>query len=312
MPPPDLGAFQPNVPERVRAITARLLAKRTADRHAAPLELADELESILQELGSASTVDAHPPTRPTRRRRRRLVAGAVCLAVLAAGVLLFAFVRRGEPVGRNIPDGGNVVKPDTAAGAVGLSVRKLEVRHFRPEGKGDRPLGVLGVGSFTARVNDAVTIHGELSEPAYCYLIAYRPDGTEELCFPEEERVRPMKTDRPGYPFEKSGVTYGLNEGAGLMAFVLVASRQPLPAFPEWRQQRGESPWKKTELPALGVIWRFDGRELLAVTADDQTGTRGKGRELHGTGALGELLDWLRQGPEVETVAAVAFTVLPP
>jgi hypothetical protein len=308
-PPPDVGALQPNVPERVRAVTARLLAKQPASRYATPLDLADELARVLQEPGSPSTGDEHPPARLARRRRLRLVAGAVFLAVLAAGVLLFAFAHRGEPVARDLPDHGNVVQPDPAEGAIRLSVRRLDVQHFRPEGKGDRPLGILGVRSFTARVNDAVTIHGELSEPAYCYLIAYRPDGTEELCLPKDEITPPSPTFRPRYPFREQGMTYGLNEGHGLMAFVLVASRRALPAYDEWKELHGPSPWKSAETPP-GVVWRYDGHELLAFTEDDSTGTRGKGRELRGTGALGPLLAWFQQAPDVETVAAIAFPVI--
>jgi hypothetical protein len=107
----------------------------------------------------------------------------------------------------------------------------------------------------------------------------------------------------------KPDETYGLDEGEGLMAFALVASRQPLPAYAEWRQQRGDSPWRKADAQR-DVVWRYDGRELLAVTPDEPGGARAKGRKLGDAGPLAELLGWLRQAPEVEAVAAVAFPVL--
>jgi hypothetical protein len=59
------------------------------------------------------------------------------------------------------------------------------------------------------------------------------------------------------------------------------------------------------------VVWRYDGLALLAVTADDPAGARGKGRPLADAGPLGELIDWLKVAPDVETVAAVAFPVRP-
>ena len=80
----------------------------------------------------------------------------------------------------------------------------------------------------------------ELAAPAYCYLIAYPPDGTEELTFPEPQQQNepPPLTDRPRYPSVSVGVEIGLNEGPGLHAFVLVARSKPLPPYAEWRRQR--------------------------------------------------------------------------
>ena len=51
--------------------------------------------------------------------------------------------------------------------------------------------GILGRNSFTAREDDDVTVQAELSEPAYSYLIAFRPDGTDELCDPDDEDAPP-------------------------------------------------------------------------------------------------------------------------
>jgi hypothetical protein len=191
-----------------------------------------------------------------------------------------------------------------------LAVRKLEVHHLARAGRFDRPRGVLGVGSFAARRGDGVTVRGELSVPAYCYLIAYRPDGTDDVCFPEDGQTPPPPTDRPGYPSVRPEVSYGLEEGEGLMAFALVVSRRRLPAYAEWRRQRGACPWGKAACPPE-VVWRYDGHHLLAATPDDPDGLREKGRKRGDAGPLPELLDWLRQAPDVEVVAGVAFPVLP-
>ena len=42
-----------------------------------------------------------------------------------------------------------------------------------------RRSGVLGRTSFATHEDDDVMVQAELSEPAYSYLIAFRPDGTD-------------------------------------------------------------------------------------------------------------------------------------
>jgi hypothetical protein len=99
----------------------------------------------------------------------------------------------------------------------------------------------------------------------------------------------------------------GLNEGLGLHAFVLVARSNPLPAYEAWRNQQGESPWKKSDALA-GVVWRPDGTALRAHTVKDPE-ARGKGREARGVGELPRLVAWLQQRTEAKAVSAVAFAV---
>jgi hypothetical protein len=190
------------------------------------------------------------------------------------------------------------------------AILKFEIYHFAKVDRNDRPMGILGEKSFTTCSDDAVTLTVELSEPAYCYLISYRPDGTEELCFPEQETEVPLLTDRPRYPSRTAGKSIGLEEGVGMQAFFAVVSRAPLPAYAEWRKKRGESPWKRTAaLP--NVIWKYDGQDLRAITADDLYGTRSKGRELHNGAVLGLIADWLRNGAGIDAVAGLGFAVGP-
>jgi serine/threonine protein kinase len=294
---PDVRTLRPEVPAEVAAMVARLLAKRPGARYATAAELADALAPF------AATTQA--PPRP-RRQLAVLIGGSALLAVLA-GTALLVWLRnhRGNGTGPDGPGVGGIVPVAVKP----VRVLSLDVNHFAKEGESDRQRGVLGRRSFTTHRDDAVTVTGKLSAPAYCYLIAYRPDGTEELCFPEKEDVRPPLTDEPRYPSVTAGVLYGLNEGEGLEAFVLVVSAKPLPPYVEWRRQRGTSPWRKSEAQA-GVVWRLDGTALRAHTADDPD-ARGKGQELRGAGALPQLADWLRQGEGVEAVSAVAFAVRP-
>jgi hypothetical protein len=285
-PAPARGVAElpPDVPPAVATVVHQLLARRPEDRYPS----ADALIEALDQ--AAAATPPGPARKATGRRWRWLAVAGVGLLLLAAAVALFLW---------RAPPGPPV------------RVRSLEVQHFAKVGRFDEPRGVLGgAKSFSARLGDGVTVHGELSAPAYCYLIAYRPDGTEELCFPEDANAPPPRTDRPRYPSVKPDETYGLEEGEGLMAFALVVSRHPLPAYAEWRKQRGASPWRKADAQR-DVVWRYDGRELLAVTPEEPAGARAKGRRLGDAGPLAELVGWLRQAPEVEAVAAVAFPVLP-
>jgi hypothetical protein len=292
---PDVRTLRPEVPAEVAAMVSRLLAKRPGARYATAAELADALAPF--------TATTQAPPRP-RRRLAVLVSGLVLAAV--AGLALFVWLRS-HPGNRTEPDGPGAPAPDPAGKPV--RVLRLDVDHFEKVGGSDRPHGLLGRNSFTTYCDDGVTVEGKLSAPAYCYLIAYRPDGTEELCFPEKEDVAPPLTDEPRYPSATAAVRYGLNEGPGLHAFVLVVSVKPLPPYTQWRRQRGASPWRKSDAQA-GVVWRLDGASLRAHTAADPD-ARGKGQEVRGVGALPQLADWLRQGEGVETVSAVAFAVRP-
>src|SRR5262249_37639213 len=123
--------------------------------------------------------------------------------------------------------------------------------------------------------------------------------------FPERDGEPPPLTDQPGYGSVAKNLSYNLTEGVGLEVFMLVVSRKRLPAYTEWRKARGDSPWRST--PALpGLVWRYDGEELILCTERQ----RSKGREIQGGGLVGQLAAWLRQAPDVDTVAGIGFPVL--
>jgi hypothetical protein len=306
-PPPDVRALRPDVPDGVAALVARLLAKRPEQRFATPQELADALAPF--------TTPA--ATRPGPRRRWLLAAAAAVLLVpVAAWAALSLMYRAPRPTTEPVGSGSVPLVGQPPAGARAgpaaaqpLRILRLDVEHLALVGGLEQPRGLIGKGSFTARCDDQVTVAAELSAPAYCYLIAYRPDGTEELTFPEPQKQNeaPPLTDRPRYPSVSVGVEIGLNEGPGLHAFVLVARSKPLPPYAQWRKQHGASPWARSDaLP--GVVWRMDGTTLRAYSVDDPE-ARGAGREVRGAGALPRLVEWLRQQTEAGAVSAVAFPV---
>jgi tRNA A-37 threonylcarbamoyl transferase component Bud32 len=365
--PPDVRALRPEVPAALADLVDRLLAKDPADRPQTPAEVAAALTAFA---GSPSPEAALPPqpaaARLARSRRPWLVAAACALVVL--GLVALAFWR-GWP-------GAEPPAPPGQPGNGGASVAKvqvlsLDVKHFaNVRGEFDQPHGLMGKDSFVAGLGDSVTVEARLSQPAYAYLIAFRPDGIEEVCYPEKEDEPPPRTDRPRYPSVSRGVNYGLNEGEGLQVFAVVVSSKPLPAYKEWRRSGGiavnsirmpdgqikpvvkyfglpkVSPWKKSEAPAAlaastvgllgsppgegallaasalvlgrtlsptppGVVWWDNGEEVVALTAEDPTGQRGKGQEVSGKTQVANLTDWLRQAPEAEAVAVVGFAVVP-
>jgi serine/threonine protein kinase len=185
---------------------------------------------------------------------------------------------------------------------------KLDAQHFDP-----RRVGTLGRTSFAAREDDEVTVRAELSEPAYSYLIAFRPDGTDELCDPDDENRPPSCKQQPLYPPPaKSDERYRMSEGAGLHAFALVVSRQPLPPYHEWKRRIGPAPWSARLPCEPGVVWRDDHEGLQPFLAGDSTGTRGKGVKARGSGGpAAKLAGWLRGLPGVDAVALEAFPVEP-
>jgi len=144
--------------------------------------------------------------------------------------------------------------------------------------------------------------------------LALKPIGddgrSEIICDPEDPEAPPGKTREPRYPpAAKTEVLYRLNDGAGLHAFVLVASRTPLSPYREWKTQHGTAPWKKGAENPPGVVWSYDGAWLAPLTAGDPTGTRGKDAQIRGGSPVGNLAEWLRAGPGVDAVAVKAFPV---
>ncbi|MGO9467946.1 MAG: serine/threonine-protein kinase, partial [Isosphaeraceae bacterium] len=156
-----------------------------------------------------------------------------------------------------------------------LRIVSLNIEHLAMHGeRAFDPRGKLGERSFSVGPGDDVMVEAELSEPAYAYLIAFRPDGVDDICDPEDPEAPPGKTSQPRYPpAAKTEVVYRLNDGAGLHAFALVASRTPLPPYREWKKQHGAAPWNKGSQSPPGVVWSYDGGWLAPLTAGDPAGT---------------------------------------
>ena len=168
-------------------------------------------------------------------RPRRLRRAAIALAGLAGLVGLFLFLR----------------PPPSAAPA--LRIEAMAIQHHRP---GQGLLGRIGAESQAGQAEDEVRVSARLNEPAYCYLIALHPNGQTQLYYPEDATRPPPRAAELSYPLQPELVS-PLSDGVGLQAYVLVASRRPLPPYAAWRARLGTLPWQSTG--AAGV-WRYDGR----------------------------------------------------
>jgi serine/threonine protein kinase len=190
-----------------------------------------------------------------------------------------------------------------------LRVLKIDVRHYKRIGPKEAEYrGLIGERSFAATLGDQVEIEARLSRPAYSYLIAYNPDGTSELCFPNPAEAPPW-TDRPHYPFLDRDKQFGLTDGAGLMVFTVVASDTPLPPYKEWSSQN-RPVWKHAE-GTLGEVWWDGGNLLDTLTPNGPVSTaRGTGAEALGrSGAIMRLSDSLKQDKPDIAVASIGFVV---
>jgi hypothetical protein len=124
------------------------------------------------------------------------------------------------------------------------------------------PIGTLGVDSPSAREKDRVRVSAGLDRPADCHVIAFNPDGHDQLCYPADRDVPPPKPAEVDDPVAEGD--FSLRDGAGLQAFVLVASNEPLPPYQRWRSGLSEVPWRPTQADG---VWRSDGRGLELAMA---------------------------------------------
>jgi tRNA A-37 threonylcarbamoyl transferase component Bud32 len=312
------------VPARLKTICRRALALNPADRHHSAGDLAADLEEFL--------AGAPAPGRDAGISRRVIIAYSAVAVLIALGAVwaLALWLRLGaaprDRVGAPAPPTpaasftsreqvGGGIRPGGEETSV-PRVLRFEVAYFPKHDKGHfdpSRVGILGRGSFLTRVDDEVTVRAEVSEPAYAYLIAFRPDGTDELCDPDDEDEPPAWKARPQYPPPAKGnLRIRLTEGSGLHAFALVISRRPLPTYRVWKRQHGRMPWSAKLPYDAGVVWRDDELGLHPVLADDTAGTRGKGLTGRGSGApAAELANWLRGRPGVDAVTVEAFAVEP-
>ena len=277
-------SINPRVPRALERICLKALAPDSERRY----RTATELERALRHL---------------RWKPRAVAVGAAALACLAS--LAFALVwRRSDATTLTSARPLEASAILSAAAPEGrLHITSFEIRHFR----GDDPPESLGtIVSLTEpfRFDDDVRVHARINIQSYFYLIALNADGKIQLCSPATPTEPPPRSDAINAP--PGGLYFPLKDGVGLQAFVLLASREPLPPYDDWKGKSGLH-WEA--IPADGErAWAFDGDSFEPL----DVGRRGPPREHSGEpGPFKRLCHYVATQPGVDAVKAVAFAVLP-
>jgi Protein kinase domain len=267
---------------------------------------------------------------PAERRKSGwglLIGGGVLAVVLLLAVVLALVIMPHSPTAKR--NGGRVIgQPDVDRAPVKPElnvplVKELRVKHWVNDEK--RPWVEVGNEAVAVGFGDDVRIEADFNEPLYAYLIAFNADGKEQLLLPATQR-RQYQTDEEAMPEAMRSLVFphpgrvNFTEGnkpavwilndeekGGTQAFVVVASRKPLPSYAEWKRMRGEAKWVRD--PKCIGVWGYGEGKLFTMLAG-QRQDRGKEGVEKGVPALEALCGSLTKG-QVEAVNALAFQVKP-
>ncbi|HKB06343.1 MAG TPA: serine/threonine-protein kinase, partial [Gemmataceae bacterium] len=313
-PPPPVTGLRPEVPAGLAAVVDRMLAKDPAGRFGTPAEVSialrpftagADLARLLDATGTsplppseaAATVNpatldtavSSRPGLPAPPRRRYVIPAAVAalwLALLAAAILW--------------PRGDKPTEPTKP-----LTVSELRVTHYR----NGASLGEMRK-SEPARVKDYPRIAADLSAPAHYYLIAFNPDGADQLCQPADAEehgapdVAPKLSEDVRFP--RGDHDFEL-DAPGLQVFVLAVSAKELPSYKEWKDGVKSIPWTGMKDASGEARWHFDRRELTKFEPRVPRGkivTRDSSPK-----PLQVLCDFFKDREEFDAVRIFAFTV---
>jgi hypothetical protein len=183
-----------------------------------------------------------------------------------------------------------------------LRIKAFDILRHGPDG----PLGTLGGSTHEALADDNIRIHVEFNQPAHCFVIAFHPNGEQEYYPRSDVNVPPAALATVELPWNKDR-GFGLTDGVGLQAFVVVASRQQLPAYSEWLDQMGKPHWQTGVANVANGVWRFDGQDFLRLD-----GLRGDERTLAGPPKpFVEVCRFFQGRGDFEVVQAISFQVKP-
>jgi serine/threonine protein kinase len=293
IPPPSILERRPDIPEPLSAVLDRMLAKCPADRYATPADVVEALEPFIpghnlpallsparfvptispvpepaaDRAGSRNLHPAGMISRPWRPRwdwsRPPTYSKPIAVSAVLAFVtlLLLAHTIASRWPGSNpAPVAGDVPKPSAPPPAsivpTGELVQAtLTIRLYWHE----KETGVLhDMGQIgdpwngpqgTASVDLIFVVDATFDEPLFPYLIVVKPDGSREQYFPEKASDASARR-RFQYP---AGVMYESFEGKGLLALILLGSRQQLSATEalgmvgvpaeDWKRAQTDAPW---------------------------------------------------------------------
>jgi serine/threonine protein kinase len=309
--PPDVRKLRPEVPKALADLVGRLLAKDPSDRPQTAAEVAAALAAFIEKAnlsrspapqpppgGKSPTVSIVAPRQPAGKVGTWLgVAGG--LLVLGLGAWgLWALLHSGAVPNSADPTQAALVPTITTPTAKPLTIDLLVHRLSGDEGN-RRPLGELGETTYRVRFKERVEVDATLSEPAYAFLIAFNP--TKQLA-DRQQLFLPEESDKPSKLLTR---VLKLDDGEGLQALAVVASRRPLPAFEEW-EKRHPLGWQARKA-TLGMVWRASKGHLLPFFDEDSVRAKDEGASTKEV--IGTLDKRLREMPGVEAVEVIGFAV---
>jgi serine/threonine protein kinase len=260
-------AVSPDLARLVHQLHQKDPAERPASATAVGLALADRQPNAIPDRSG-----------PLDRRRGWWLGG---IAIVVGLVVVVVLWNRGTH-----PDGTTELTPPAAPKDTtneSLRITAFDIEHFAltPDGKNTEPRGRFGDKTYSARQYDYVKLRLSLSRPAYAYLLAFRPDGVIDLCYPNDEASRPPLSETAVYPFAtddvRKGVRYQLAEGPGLWSFAAVVSEHELPPFSEW-EKKHPLPSMKEKAGKSGAFLVDNGQDIDELTSLGlNSATRGKG-----------------------------------
>jgi CHAT domain-containing protein/tetratricopeptide (TPR) repeat protein len=188
-----------------------------------------------------------------------------------------------------------------------VAIDEFRINHYR--GKEAKPLGDIRSSEAVKRGDD-VRVFANLNRPAYCYLIAFNPDGSEQLCYPAFDGSDPQSA-RAVVPPETAEIRFFPDDKgyfnldtSGLQVFVLLVSSKPLPTYAEWRAAVNSVPWRAV-WHGGDERWQFDGQGFSRLAEE-----RGSYQVRDAVPPpLRELCEFFKAQAGVDAVRAVAFPV---
>jgi tRNA A-37 threonylcarbamoyl transferase component Bud32 len=151
-----------------------------------------------------------------------------------------------------------------------------------------------------------VTVTGKLDTPAYWYVIALNPDGKHDLYWPNKETALPSLSAQ----IVTGKRVFDLNEGPGLQAFVVLASRQQLPPFGEWQDsKRLGGYWKKVAAEGIHGVWEYVDGNLIPSSSKSRS-PRDKPDDPRLT-PFRDVCEYLQSLHKFEAIRGFAFAVKP-
>jgi serine/threonine protein kinase len=289
----------PSTPRGLARIVHRALAAEPGRRYRNAAELEAALRGFLA------------------RRRTAAAIFAIGLAVLTLALALAAprIVRErpgSAPSAERVSRSSTVAVRSTLPVAISPEGKDTagvpRILSFRIDGFRVEPpesLGSIGVSARKVRVDDEVEVSARFDAAMFGYLIALDPEGRVQLCQPLEESEPPPISEEIRIHESKA---YALTGRPGLQAFVVVASRRPLPPFEKWRGAEDlRRLWKPCD---DGHAWRSDGHRFEMLTVASRGALRDRPSP-EPPAPFRAVCDYLAQSPEFEAFAAIAFPVNP-